>query len=381
MVKVLVAGDFVPNDRVLEEIETSNASSVFCQLTPYTSGVDFALLNLECPVSTESARKIEKRGPVLSCSAKGIDIIKKCGFNCVTLANNHINDYSTEGINATISALTSAKIDYVGAGHNLSEASRILYKEINGVKIAFINCCEHEFSIATDSSAGANPLNPIQQFYQIKEARQHADFILVIVHGGMEYVQLPSPRMVETYRFFIDAGADAVVNHHQHCSSGYEVYNGKPIFYGLGNLCFDSLDEHHPCWNQGYCVSLELDSNISFNIVPYIQCDDSPIVRTQLSDSELALFQNQLDHLNSIISNPDLLAGEFASICSKGQKAYMAILQPYQNHYVRSLYKRGLLPDILIKEKRLLAMNYIVNESHRDRLIFALQIQNDKANN
>jgi poly-gamma-glutamate synthesis protein (capsule biosynthesis protein) len=45
--------------------------------------------------------------------------------------------------------------------------------------------------------------------------------------------------MVETYRFFIEAGADAVVNHHQHCICGYEVYKGKPIFYGLGNFCFD----------------------------------------------------------------------------------------------------------------------------------------------
>ena len=34
-------------------------------------------------------------------------------------------------------------------------------------------------------------------------------------------------------------GADAVVNHHQHCYSGYEVYKDKPVFYGLGNLLFD----------------------------------------------------------------------------------------------------------------------------------------------
>lgn len=43
--------------------------------------------------------------------------------------------------------------------------------------------------------------------------------------------------MQEIYRFFVDIGADAVINHHQHCYSGYEVYKEKPIFYGLGNFC------------------------------------------------------------------------------------------------------------------------------------------------
>lgn len=52
------------------------------------------------------------------------------------------------------------------------------------------------------------------------------------MHGGHEHYQLPSLRMQETYRFFIDAGADVVVNHHQHCFSGYEIYNNKYIFMG-----------------------------------------------------------------------------------------------------------------------------------------------------
>ena len=51
----------------------------------------------------------------------------------------------------------------------------------------------------------------------VEEAKKKADFVLVIVHGGSEHFQLPTPRMQATYRFFVDAGADAVVNHHQHC--------------------------------------------------------------------------------------------------------------------------------------------------------------------
>jgi poly-gamma-glutamate capsule biosynthesis protein CapA/YwtB (metallophosphatase superfamily) len=68
---------------------------------------------------------------------------------------------------------------------------------------------------------------------QIKEAKATHDKVIVIVHGGHEYYNLPSPRMQKQYRFYADQGADFVVGHHTHCISGYEVYNGVPIYYSL----------------------------------------------------------------------------------------------------------------------------------------------------
>ena len=50
-----------------------------------------------------------------------------------------------------------------------------MYKTINNQVFAFINCCEHEFSIASDISGGSNPLNPIVQYYAIQEAKEKAD--------------------------------------------------------------------------------------------------------------------------------------------------------------------------------------------------------------
>ena len=117
---------------------------------------------------------------------------------------NHILDYGHEGLLKSIECCKDQGLDVVGVGDNLSEAERIIYLEKDGKKLAIINCCEHEFSIATESEAGANPLNPIRQYYAIQEAKKHADYVLVIVHGGHEHFQLPSPRMQETYRFFVD---------------------------------------------------------------------------------------------------------------------------------------------------------------------------------
>ena len=239
MISVLIAGDFVPRKGVASKFDEGLFEVVLGEVKLFVKQVDFSLVNLEAPIVEGKGTPIKKAGPNLKCSKSTIEALRYVGFKGVTLANNHFYDYGEEGALTTMSILTEAGISYVGAGKNLAEASRVLYQSVGDKTVAFINCCEHEYSIATDHTAGSNPVNPVSQYYAINEAKEKADYIIVIVHGGIEGYQLPTPRMQELYRFFVDCGADAVVNHHQHCYSGYEVYNGKPIFYGLGNFCFD----------------------------------------------------------------------------------------------------------------------------------------------
>ncbi len=228
--RVLIAGDFCPQYRLAELFNKEDYQSVLGDVKDAIAGTDYSIVNFECPIADEEDKPITKAGPNLRCSKNGLKAVKWAGFDCVTLANNHFNDFGASGIKKTILACKEIELDAVGGGMNLAEAAHILYKGVCGKQLAIINCCEHEFSIATESRAGSNPLNPIQQYYAIKEARGKADYVLVIVHGGHEHYQLPNPRMQETYRFFIDAGADAVVNHHQHCYSGYEILMVSPFF-------------------------------------------------------------------------------------------------------------------------------------------------------
>ena len=230
-----------------------------------TSEADYNIINMEAPIVSGEGTPITKNGSNLKVNSCAIDALKWASFDCVTLANNHFYDYGEKGVKDTLIACRERCIDYVGAGLNLTEASQTLYKEIHGKTFAIINCCEHEYSIAAENSGGSNPINPIQQYYAINEAKKQADHVIVICHGGIEFFQYPTPRMVEWYRFFIDVGADAVINHHQHCYSGYEIYNGKPIFYGLGNFCFDRFDKRNSSWNNGYLVELIFEGDQIFH--------------------------------------------------------------------------------------------------------------------
>lgn len=372
--KIIVAGDFCPQHRVEGLFEKSEFDAVLSDVKPIVEQADYSIVNLECPVCYGEEKPILKSGPNLSCTEKGVEAVKWTGFDCVTLANNHFLDFGVEGVDNTLAACKKCGLDIVGGGRNLKEASQILYKEIGGSKLAIINCCEHEFSIATDTTAGSNPLNPIQQYYAIKEASRKADYVLVIVHGGHEHYQLPSTRMQETYRFFIDAGADAVVNHHQHCYSGYEWYNDKIIVYGLGNFCFDKGKPRNKEWHEGYMISLDfIDSDInSFKILPYVQCSKNASVQlmNELQNSD---FISNIDNLNKIINEEKKLEEEHRKLLSEQQKNYNFMFSPWDNRYTVALFNRRLLPRFISRKKSLMWYNYLVCASHRDNLIKSLK--------
>ena len=369
--KVLIAGDFCPRERVAASFERGDYSSIFGEIRNITSQADYSIVNLECPVVTSKQTiPIEKKGPSLSCSLSGISAIKYAGFDCTTLANNHFYDYGENGVKETIRTLEEERIDYVGGGVCITEASRILYKEIQGKRLAIINCCEHEFSIATPNKAGSNPLDPIQQYYAIQEARKNADKVLVIIHGGHEHFQLPSPRMVETYRFFADAGADVVVNHHQHCFSGYEVYKGCPIFYGLGNLSFDNYTKRSGIWTEGLLVLIDFSTaGTSFSIIPYRQ--GSTVAGIELLPQDA--YNERLGEINSIIASPASLKKEINDYYQSESLIYSNIFEPIRNRYYFGAKRRGWVPSLISNKRKIAAQNFIVCESHRDKLIFWLE--------
>lgn len=371
--KIIVAGDYCPQDRVLALIDSGDYS--FLKGTKsLLSGADYSIVNLECPVVVRDAKPIEKCGPNLCCDKKAIEALKEVGFSCVTLANNHFYDYGDEGVEQTLKTCAEYEIDTVGGGMNFQKASEALYKEIAGKTLAIVNCCEHEFSIATEESAGSNPINPILQYNTIKEARRNADSVVVVVHGGSEHYQLPSPRMKELYRFFIDAGADAVFNHHQHCFTGYEVYKKKPIFYGLGNFCFDNPFKRSSIWNEGFLVQVDLgEEEVKFELFPYTQCDKMVGVH-MMDETHKYNFYKSIEEKNNIIQNNKLLKAEFIKFSKIRRNDLLIGVMPYKSRIMRYLAYKGVIPSFFGRDRAKLLFNYVNCESHLDT--FKLFLEN-----
>ena len=364
MAKILIAGDFCPYHRISKMVADANYS-FFDEIKDLTKSADYSIVNFECPVVEGDVKPIEKCGPALRTERNAVSAMKYAGFDCATLANNHFRDYGDAGCKTTIEELQKQNIDYVGGGLNLTEAQKILYKDLDGKRVAIVNFCENEFSIATETSAGAAPIDTVDNYNQITEARKNADYVLVIIHGGHEHYQLPSPRMKKLYRHYVDLGADAVVNHHQHCYSGYEYYNGKPIVYGLGNFCFDEGIENN-IWNYGYMVNIDLNAvNITFEIIPYKQCNENEKVSLLLKDERIS-FDNKLSELNDIIGNDERLTASFEQLCSSREKWVKSIFNSYHNRYLNAAANRNLIKRPASKQAMRAIYNYIICEAHRD---------------
>jgi poly-gamma-glutamate synthesis protein (capsule biosynthesis protein) len=370
MINILIAGDFAPRHRAGDLIDDGRHDEVFGQVRPFADKAGYAIVNFECAVVISPASPIKKSGPNLKARVNAVDAIKRAGFDAVTLANNHFYDYGEGGVSDTLDCLDARGIDHLGGGRNLEEASRIHYKTIEGERFAFLNFCEREFSIATGNTGGANPLNPVSNYYQIREARQNADHVIVIVHGGHECYPLPSPRMKETYRFFIDAGADVVVNHHQHCFSGHEKYNGKYIFYGTGNFCFDDPREKNSAWNQGYMINIKFgDGDISFDLIPYAQCGETP--RVEILPDKTA-FNREMAALDAIIGDDLKLREAFDDLVAR-RRGMIKAFEPYNNRYLEAARSRGWVPSFFTGRKKRGVLNLVRCESHRDILLQVLE--------
>lgn len=168
-------------------------------------------------------------------------------------------------------------------------------------------------------------------------------------------------------------GVDTVINHHQHCYGGFEIYKNKPIFYGLGNFCFDYPDRFDSVWNEGYMVELILSSGkITYKLHPYKQCNKNARV-TILNDS--SKFKSRIYEINTIISNDHILQQHTDKILkNKGKTIVDSLLQPYNNRILKALHSRGYLPSFTInKQSKLILSHYVSCASHRDKLLTYLR--------
>ena len=262
-ISLLFCGDFSPNER-FEPIALETQEKIFGSLLADINKADISFVNLETPLCHSESRT-RKEGQHLRANPDCIKSLSKAGFNVVGLANNHIMDFGPAGLLETMAACDKTGISHVGAGNTISDARKPLILVRNGVKVAIIAATEFEFSIATETEAGANPIDTIDLVEALQQARNEAELIIVTIHGGNEYHPFPRPGLRKLCRFLVRCGAHAVICHHPHVPGAYELFRGQPIVYSLGNLIFD---HHKPPsgWDTGYAVRL------TFNVSDKIDC-------------------------------------------------------------------------------------------------------------
>lgn len=334
--KIIIGGDFCITPELLgQDLIDNSVINLFVES-------DMNIVNLECPVTADHLEnKINKSGPHLRTDTAIFNYLKQLNVHSVTLANNHILDYGSKGIEDTFMQCTKNNIGFMGAGKNLVDAAEPHYFEKSGIKLAIINACEREWSIANESAAGANPIDLIDSIHHIRIARENADFVICIMHGGHEYYPLPSPRMVKHYRFLAENGADIIIGHHPHCISGYEYHNGIPIVYSLGNLLFTNQSKN-ASWFYGMLTKIELSKNSKLKLETiFTQMDQKTFKLSLVSNPEiLSVLEQNLSNYNQIINSKELLNNKWMEYVQNNTER-LRIFYPVNSITFRPL--RGML--------------------------------------
>jgi poly-gamma-glutamate synthesis protein (capsule biosynthesis protein) len=153
------------------------------------------------------------------------DILLENNFGLVSIGNNHIRDYGTDGVRQTTAYLSGTNIDYVG--DPTGSGVEPVYKEVNGVRIAFVSYSDFAFGDAERARAA------------LRSASSTADFVVLMTHWGNEYESTPPMRVRQLAYGFVAAGADLIIGTHSHVIGEVEELAGRRIYYSLGNFIFD----------------------------------------------------------------------------------------------------------------------------------------------
>jgi poly-gamma-glutamate synthesis protein (capsule biosynthesis protein) len=203
------------------------------------SGADLAIANFENPAPDRF--RYHTSGTVFSADPALIEGLANAGIDWVSLANNHIGDAGRAGIVQTIDNLAEFGIASGGAGRNARAARRPTILEAGGIKVGILGydtiAPVYRAGPETPGSASLSAEIVAQDVQKARDAG--AEVVIVFPHWGTEYDPTPFKGQQDLARASIDGGADLVIGNHAHWAGAMEVYDGKPIWYALGNFVFD----------------------------------------------------------------------------------------------------------------------------------------------
>ena len=220
----------------------------FLKRTDYTHISNEVSFANDCTNSSSTA---------LCSSPKMFETIQAIGTDIVELTGNHNNDWGTADNIASIEKYHANDMQTFGGGINEEEAKKPLELSKKGTNITLLGINESTSTKANGQGAsgdhpGANIYDETTTRAQIKTAKDRGDIVIVDIQyfecycypddgEEMPSCDYPINGQAEFFRSIIDMGADIVIGTQAHQPQTYEIYNGKFIYYGTGNLFFDQV--------------------------------------------------------------------------------------------------------------------------------------------
>lgn len=289
------------------------------ELKSHFAGTDYVVGNLEAPLSNDLNRYSDFEG-----SAQFARFLQNVGVNYLSVANNHILEKGEEGFRDTIAILKGASIKPLGFNHEGEPIIELLSKDGVTIAIAAFNAI-HDFK-----NDGLYCELKTESVRNVLSRMTEADFKVLVLHWGHEYISIPSYDQIELAKELIDHGADVIIGHHPHVVQPIMKYGKGVIFFSLGNFIFDMIYRRNV--RIGLSVSIDFGENkrIDYTLKPYY-IDDN--------------FCPRLDTVNNNLVNRHL-----SKVISNFRKLYLLDKKDYQRRFLLYLKITNFWQRLIMKK-------------------------------
>lgn len=260
-IRLLFGGDLMFDRHIRQFMAAAGVEFILEPMTETFQAYDAVVANLEGPITDFPSRSVNSvvgstNNFIFTFDPNVVPMLKQHDF-IVNLGNNHILNFGAEGVRQTKQYLANNKLEFFGnTSWETSSAERILIKDFGELTLAFVNYnqfVDQGFPTALADVAAAKPLS---------------DLVIVMPHWGNEYETTANQVVQNWAHQLLDAGADLIIGGHPHVIQQTEVYQGKTIYYSLGNFVFDQYFE--PAVGHGLLVGVEIfsDHTMTFTELP-----------------------------------------------------------------------------------------------------------------
>lgn len=242
-IRLAFTGDINLGTRTLEDgLPPDSGRALLAQVLPLLAG-DLVIGNFEGVLSdsgdSEKCAPKSTRCYAFATPTWLAERLKDAGFTHLNLANNHANDYGLDWRRHTEATVRELGLSPYGPLEQIAITPVLRNERMTIVGLVGFTTYPHAYNL----------LDLRHSIAVVDSVRPLVDVLVVTFHGGREgaaAVRTPNgaeflgkePRgdLRRWARAVLNAGADAVVGHGPHVLRGVEFYNGKPIFYSLGNF-------------------------------------------------------------------------------------------------------------------------------------------------
>lgn len=226
---------------------------------------DIAYYNQETPTGDDS---IAYSGyPMFYTPSAYVDAMQDVGFNTVSLASNHSLDKGEKGVLNTIKYFKTTNMLYNGMNDSEEMRNNFTIKEKNNITYTMLSYTTKTNGLSTPK--GKSYLLNIYDKEQVKKdieaVRDKVDVLIVAMHWGIEYINMPNDEEKEIAEYLSSLGVDIIIGNHPHILQPITKIGNTIVMYSLGNFISNQYGGTNGDWNKliGFMATLDITKTVT----------------------------------------------------------------------------------------------------------------------